>query len=264
MNNSKSICSFTLWPGRQFGRFNSGMGERFTAILGNSEFVRAIQYEASRINHTAAFQMAAEAYMKSVKVEFTGIRPLIMANPQTIKISNPFATEGRRLNREFKRFRRKEDDHKLFELEALQIRNDWESSAYWDKSKCMFFLPDSVLLACMREGGAASRKGKDIDRCVIITETEAYVQCKKFKSLDEAFKDPAFRLEGPCKIPPKKGNLIWKARCMIPTGWSLQFSIEFDEDTIAEKSMIEILEAAGKVGVGGWRPKFGRFLVEIL
>lgn len=202
--------------------------------------------------------------MKTLKTEWTGIRPLIMANPQTIKISNPFATEGRRLNREFKKFRKKEDDNKLFELEALQIRNDWESSAYWDDTRREFFLPDSVLLACMREGGAASRKGKDIDRCVIITETEAFIQTKKFKSIDDAFNDLSFRIEGPCRIPPKKGNLIWKARCMIPTGWKLQFSIEFDEDTIAVKSMVEILEAAGKVGVGGWRPKFGRFLVEIL
>lgn len=142
--------------------------------------------------------------MKTIKTCWTGIRPLIMANPQTIKISNPYATEGRRLNREFKKFRKKEDDNKLFELEALQIRNDWESSAYWDDKEQMFFLPDSVLLACIKEGATASRKGKDIDRSVLITETVAYIQTKKFKSLDAAFEDKAFRIEGPCKIPPEE------------------------------------------------------------
>lgn len=202
--------------------------------------------------------------MKTILTEWTGIRPLIMANPQTIKISNPYATEGRRLNREFKKFRRKEDDHKLLELEAAQIRNDWESSAYWDDKECRFFIPDSVLLACIKEAATTSRKGKDIDRSVIITETEAYVDTKKFKNLDAAFEDASFRLEGPCKIPPKKGALIWKARCMIPTGWKLSFQIEYDEENLAQASMIEILEAAGKIGIGGWRPKFGRFVAEIL
>lgn len=202
--------------------------------------------------------------MKTLKTCWTGIRPLIMANPQTIKISNPYATEGRRLNREFKKFRKKEDDNKLFELEALQIRNDWESSAYWDDKEQMFFLPDSVLLACIKEGATASRKGKDIDRSVLITEVVAYIQTKKFKSLDAAFEDKAFRIEGPCKIPPKKGVLIWKARCMMPTGWKVTFQIEFDEEAIAQASLVETLEAAGRCGVGGWRPKFGRFLNQIL
>ena len=203
--------------------------------------------------------------MKTIKCRWTGIRPLVMSNPQTVKVSNSYATESRRLGTAFKAARKKQDEDKLIELEQKQLRNDWESSAYWDDEKKKFFVPDTAILASVRAGATAGKKGRDIDRAVIMTETEAYIDTINHRTLDAAFKDIQFRLECPCKIPPKTGALIWKCRCMIPTGWKLDFSLEFDDEIIAEKSLISALETAGRLcGVGGWRPKFGRFLVEIL
>ena len=36
--------------------------------------------------------------MKSITTTWTGIRPLIMSNPQTVEIANPFAVNSRRGN----------------------------------------------------------------------------------------------------------------------------------------------------------------------
>lgn len=188
-----------------------------------------------------------------------------MSNPQTVQLSNHYATESRRLGSLLKAARKKQDENRLVELEQSQIRNDWEASSYWDDSEKKFFLPDTVILACIRAGAAASKKGKDIERAVIVTETQAYIQTVNHRTLEAAFKDEQFRLECPCKIPPKTGALIWKCRCMIPTGWQIQFGLEFDEDIVAQKSLEQALEMAGRLcGIGGWRPKFGRFTVEIL
>ena len=50
---------------------------------------------------------------------------------------------------------------------------------------------------------------------------------------------------------------------MIPTGWRITFTIEYDDNIVATKSLEEALEMAGRLsGLGGWRPKFGRFLVS--
>lgn len=202
--------------------------------------------------------------MKTINTTWTGIRPLLLTNPQTVQLSNQYAREARRLNTLLKAARKKQDEHKLEELEQQQISNDWEASAYWDDTRKCFFVPDTLLLACIRNGAAAAKKGKDIDRAVLISETEAAIETEiKHRDLDGYFKDPAFRLECPCKVPPKTGALIWKARCMIPTGWRVSFTIEFDEAIVAEKSLREALELAGRLsGLGGWRPKFGRFLVS--
>lgn len=202
--------------------------------------------------------------MKEISVEWDGIRPLVMANPQTIRLSNSFAIEARKLNSNLKKARKKEDESVMMELEQQQFWNDFCSSAYWSEEQKRFYLPDSVLLACIRTGASAAKKGKDIDRAVLITETEVLIQTKPVKSLEEAFQDPSFRLGGPCRIPPKTGALIWKMRCMIPTGWKMVFHIVFDEQVFPGKSIEKVLEAAGEAGIGGWRPRFGRFLVKII
>jgi hypothetical protein len=204
--------------------------------------------------------------MKSTIVKWTGIRPLILSNPQTVQLSNQFATESRRINALVKAARKKQDEHKLVELEKLQIRNDWEASAYWDDKTNRFFVTDTMLLACIRNGAAAAKKGKDIDRAVLINQSLAFIETTiKHNSLDGYFNDPAFRLEIPCKVPPKTGALIWKARCMIPVGWSIQFQIDYDDNIVADKTLAEALELAGRLcGLGGWRPKFGRFKWEAI
>lgn len=186
-----------------------------------------------------------------------------MSNPQTVQISNKFAVESRRLGALLKAARKKGDENRLVELETKQMRNDWEASCYWDPEKCKFFIPDTCIIATVRQGAAAGKKGKDIDRAVQTVETESFVQTKPVKSLEDAYVDVAFQLNGPCRIPPRTGALIWKSRCMMPTGWKLTFTLEYEEEIIARKSVIEALENAGRmVGIGGWRPKFGRFTVE--
>lgn len=186
-----------------------------------------------------------------------------MTNPQTVKLSNRYAVEARRLNALVKAARKSGDEQVLVSLEPLVMRNDWESSAYWDDKERKFFIPDSSIMACIRAGATASKKGRDIDRAVIMSETQAFVDTKHFKSLDDAWEDEKFRLEGPAKVPPKTGSLIWKCRCMMPTGWVISFSLEYDELMFPGKSLADAIDAAGKMqGMGGWRPKFGRFLAE--
>jgi hypothetical protein len=44
--------------------------------------------------------------------------------------------------------------------------------------------------------------------------------------------------------------------------WSLDFELNFDEEVISLSTIKEILDAAGqKIGIGDWRPKYGRFIV---
>lgn len=196
-------------------------------------------------------------------VKWTGIRPLVMGNPQTVQVTNQYSVESRRLTAAMKAARKKPDEDKLMELEPLQRWNDFCGSAYWDKDG--FFLPDTLIIACIKQAAQSLKRGRDVDRAVLMDETEARIDCgRRFKDLRAAFEDEAFRLECPCKLPPKTGTTVWKCRCMMPTGWKVQFNLTFDENLIAEKTIREINEIAGRlVGIGGWRPKFGRFTVEV-
>lgn len=202
--------------------------------------------------------------MKTLRVQYIGIRPLIMSNPQTIDIANRFAVASRALNTALKSARKKGDEDKLLELAAAQKKNDFMASAYFD-DKGGFFIPDSVIMASIKSAAQSMRKGKDIDRAVLMEETEAYVKdVPNAPTLEDAFADTRFHLKTPCKVPPKTGALFMKLRCVMPTGWRVEFTLSFDSDVLAEKTLKDILNTAGGfVGIGSWRPKFGRFTVEI-
>jgi len=197
--------------------------------------------------------------MKTLKFRWTGIRPVIMSNPQTVNIANPYAIASRRINNELKAARKKQAEERMQELAKEQQQNDFAASAYWQDGG--FYLPDTVIIACLKQAAQGMKKGKDIDRSVIMTETEAPIKTlASFKTLESAFADKRYVLTCPCKIPPRTGALTFKARCMMPTGWQVEFSLEFDEKDLPAKVVEEINETAGlRVGVGGWRPKFGRF-----
>lgn len=204
--------------------------------------------------------------MKTLKVKWTGIRPLVMSNPQTVQLSNPYAVTSRRVGSEVKAARKKQDEDKLVRLESEMSRNDWEASAYFNDDSKTFYLPDTVVIACIRAGATAAKRGRDIDRACIVNETDIEIGgVPKHKTLESYWDDESFRLSGPAKIPPKTGALVWKTRCMMPTGWTLEFSVDFEESLIEKNTLLEAMKTAGAMcGIGGWRPKFGRFLVELL
>jgi hypothetical protein len=45
------------------------------------------------------------------------------------------------------------------------------------------------------------------------------------------------------------------------TDWELSFAIEIIDEQFSVPALKEILEAAGKIGIGDFRPRFGRFMV---
>ena len=58
---------------------------------------------------------------------------------------------------------------------------------------------------------------------------------------------------------------IIRIRPMIPTGWSITCTVEFDESIVNRQAVIDAATEAGSIiGLGDWRPKFGRFTVEVL
>lgn len=55
---------------------------------------------------------------------------------------------------------------------------------------------------------------------------------------------------------------ITRWRPMFYEGWKLRFNIDIiDDENLSAKTLKEILEKAGYVGIGDYRPRFGRFQV---
>src|SRR3990167_1605540 len=65
------------------------------------------------------------------------------------------------------------------------------------------------------------------------------------------------------RIPPKKGVYALIRRPALRTGWQLQVSLTILDDGVPADAIRRSLDAAGLyVGIGAWRPEFGRFIVR--
>lgn len=64
------------------------------------------------------------------------------------------------------------------------------------------------------------------------------------------------------RIPPRTGAMVKLYRAKMKTGRTLSFSLSVFDDTINEEQIRKGLDQAGiYIGLGAWRPEFGRFIV---
>jgi len=138
-------------------------------------------------------------------------------------------------------------------------RLEWEGGLYWD-DKIGLHIPSDNIERCMQLGAQKSRAGKDIQAAVFCSEALLPIKYSGPKDKDKLYADPAFTLR---KGVGLKGSRIIRVRPMVPTGWSLKVELEYDESVVNEKQVFKsAVDAGSLVGLGDWRPKFDRFLVE--
>lgn len=65
------------------------------------------------------------------------------------------------------------------------------------------------------------------------------------------------------RVPPRTGAMVPIYRPMLPTGWKLTFTLCVVDDSRDHERIQSALERGGLyVGVGSWRPKYGRFIIK--
>lgn len=197
--------------------------------------------------------------MKSIKVKWTGLRPLLMSNAEMIDHTNP-AT--RRIKEISAKGSKKITDSDREEMAFAE----WKAAMYW-RDGSGFYLPSDNIEKTIREGASKSRLGKLAEAASFVSEPEVPVITKDPypKHQEKLYKQPEYQLRKPVRVPPKTGARIMKVRPMVPTGWSIEFTLEYDDSVINQNDLVKAMNDAGAlVGIGNWRPKFGRFIVEIL
>ena len=192
--------------------------------------------------------------MKTIKTKWTGIRPLVMHNGLMADPTNPLVRKRKEINSKGSK-KLTDADHE--EMAWL----DWNGSLYWDSDDGLV-IPSDNIERCIQLGAQKSRIGKDVQAAVFCVAPHVAIDYTGPKDKEKLYADPRFSL--------RKGVAVNKARVirirpMIPTGWSLTFEVEFDDTIVNPKSLLKAMTDAGSlVGLGDWRPKFGRFLPEEL
>lgn len=192
--------------------------------------------------------------MKTITTQWTGIRPLVMHNGLMADPTNPFT---RRIKEITSKGSKKLTDSDYEERDRLE----WEAGLYWSE-KLGLVVPSDNIERCIQLGAQKSRIGKDVQAAVFCSEPEIKVAYDGPKDKDKMFADPRFTLRKGVAI--QKSRII-RIRPMIPTGWSITFDLEYDDSILNPKNLIKAMVDAGAlIGLGDWRPKFGRFTVEVV
>ena len=186
--------------------------------------------------------------METMSVRLTGIAPLILHNNQTADSLAYYAQEIAKISG--KRKKTLADQAQLSKLEfyaGLYLLND------------VPVLPAKMLAACFIKGAMKDKNGPLAKSGVFFSE-HAVLKHDGPKTPDELWEtgEPyVFR----CPVRMGTSTVI-RTRPYFPA-WEVDVTFEYDEEVINPDTVLLAWNKAGRVvGMGDWRPQYGRFTVS--
>ena len=186
---------------------------------------------------------------KVLRLKITGESPLLLHNGQMADPLNSFAKMLKEISG--KRNKTEADYREMSRIE-------WYASLYLMDGKIC--IPGENIESCFVEGARKTRVGKAA-QAGVICQDNPLIQYDGPQSPDELWLDERFRLVAGVKI---KGSRIMRTRPIFRQ-WGLTFDLMFNDLLLNRSQTAEIIKTSGEiVGLGDWRPKFGRFTVDVL
>ena len=185
--------------------------------------------------------------MKTATYTIQGITPLMIKSDRSV---NPFDPGTQALKALTGKKKKTEDDI------ADIARVEWMVSLYDEQED--IFIPGFNLFACMRDAGKLRKMGTTIKRAVIVQDDRVALQFDGPKKPADLFKDKAFV---DIRSVGVSGKRVQRCRPLFKD-WRLQFTVLYEESAIQRSDLDRILQDAGPmIGLGDYRPRFGRFEV---
>ena len=185
------------------------------------------------------------------KFKITGLSPLLMHNGQMVDPLNQFA-------RDIKKISGKRDKTEADFLEMARL--EWYGGLYLDNGKPC--LPGDIIEATFVTGSKKRNKGKTAKAGLFCDKNFPLVftgsEDKKF-DLNTMWESRQYHLSVPVRIGQSK---VMRMRPQFEE-WATTIELNFDDSMLNPTEVLDILKICGEqIGVGDWRPKFGRFSVE--
>jgi len=201
--------------------------------------------------------------MKSMKVAITGTAPLIQHNVRLLDPLNPivreikkFTAKGSRMS-EAERFiiRKLEWYGGLFTNAENEVIDDGDISV---EPSARVLIPSDYLEGAILGAAKKSRMGPKVKAGVLV-ERDVSLNYTGHKDINKLYDGGAHALIRAVRVQ--------SSRCIrvrpLFRQWSLEFEVIFDERLLSGSELSEFIETAGRIiGLGDWRPKYGRFEVN--
>lgn len=187
--------------------------------------------------------------MANFKAKLVGDAPLLMHSVRLLDKTCAAAKEIAKITGK----KKKTDD----DMRELQ-RAEWLAGIYTD-DKGLVCIPADNVLATIIEGARKSKLGKLAQAGVFEAAPSFKLNYDGPKGLKELYDDGRFI---DYRAVRNQQNRVMRCRPIF-RAWSCDIALVFDESIIDPEQLRNALDVAGaQVGIGDWRPRFGRFHVE--
>jgi hypothetical protein len=188
--------------------------------------------------------------LKTLHATLTGIRPLLLHNGQLADPTNEHTKALREVTS-----KRKKTDADHIEIKRLE----WLGCLYRDEQG-QVAVSEDMLLGCVSAGARAAKKGKQAQAALLGAQPFFALKYKGPTDLTELFNTGKFCDYRLVVIDRKR---IMRARPRF-NQWGLDAELLYDDSLLNRDDVVTALTVAGAtVGMGDFRPRFGRFTVEV-
>lgn len=180
------------------------------------------------------------------KLTIVGTSPLLM---HSARLSNPLDSSARAMKKiSAKRNKTEEDYVHLAELE-------FGGGLYHD-SDIGPFMPGPNIVRCLVDAGRKRKLGQKVTQAVFVETPVNPLQYNGPRDVKGLWENVNFRHEASVKVGTSR---VIRTRPQF-TQWATAAVLNVDTEILDADDLAQIVEIAGSViGLGDWRPTFGRF-----
>lgn len=188
--------------------------------------------------------------MQKFRLTLTGASPLLVHNA---RLSDPLDPATKALSRLSSKRKKTEDDH-LAMAEA-----EFMGSLYLDEHVGPYISGDMVTASLYR-GAKLNKLGEAVKRGMLITTDINPISYAGPRDPAEMFRSGAFTHRASVKIGTQR---VMRTRPIF-RDWAIEVDGLAEESQIELDAIRQIADNAGSfIGIGDWRPRFGRFTTHL-
>lgn len=187
--------------------------------------------------------------MKTIKVNIKGKAPFLMHSDRFANPLDPLTKAHKELTAKRKKT---DEDH------GAIAKSEFVGGCYW-REGIGFYIPGQNLDACLIAAAKLQKLGVKFKQGVQVVDDELVLERVAEKTPDELWEN-LDRVD--CR-----GVKVGSAKIMryrpIFRQWSTSATVAFNPDVVSESDVRKAITDAGAlIGLGDYRPRFGRFNVE--
>ena len=146
------------------------------------------------------------------------------------------------------------------ESDAVRLRELETIQSLWLDDDEKVVVPTTALRSCIETAARKLKQGPQVREGMLVIDSEFTYDKERYgESLDELQSSTQFTV--PVVV---NRNRILRTRAKFNTEWSVDFTIDGDDELVSRDHLLDWLDIAGRrIGLGDWRPEksgvYGRF-----